>query len=139
MQGIKRRIVFITLYEGLAICASSVLLLAFSDTGLAGSAPLAVATSAVAVGWNLFYNWLFERWEKGRKQRGRGVGRRIAHAIGFEGGLLVILLPLIAWWLGISMLEALVADLGLLAFFLGYTFAFNWAFDRVFGLPTAAA
>jgi len=30
-------------------------------------------------------------------------------------------------------------DLGLVIFFLVYTFVFNWAFDRVFGLPASAA
>ena len=29
-------------------------------------------------------------------------------------------------------------DLGLVVFFLCYTFVFNWAFDRVFGLPASA-
>ena len=29
-------------------------------------------------------------------------------------------------------------DLGLLLFFLVYTFVFNWVFDRVFGLPASA-
>ena len=43
-----------------------------------------------------------------------------------------------AWWLKVSLLEALVADLGLLLFFFAYTVAFTWAFDRVFGLPASA-
>ena len=43
-----------------------------------------------------------------------------------------------AWWLGISLVEAFVLDLGFLAFFLVYTFAFNLGFDRVFGLPASA-
>jgi uncharacterized membrane protein len=30
-------------------------------------------------------------------------------------------------------------DLGLVVFLLAYTFVFNWAFDRAFGLPTSAA
>ena len=54
---------------------------------------------------------------------------------GFEGGLLVMLVPLMAWWLHVTLLEAFVADLGIFVFFLVYTFAFTWAFDRVFGLP----
>jgi uncharacterized membrane protein len=29
-------------------------------------------------------------------------------------------------------------DLALIVFFLCYTFVFNWAFDRVFGLPASA-
>ena len=29
-------------------------------------------------------------------------------------------------------------DLGLIVFFLCYTFVFNWVFDRLFGLPASA-
>jgi uncharacterized membrane protein len=46
--------------------------------------------------------------------------------------------PVIAWWLDVSFLQALILDLGLLTFFLVYTFAFNWVFDLAFGLPTSA-
>ena len=77
-----------------------------------------------------------------RHQRQAGTGglrRRIAHAIGFEGGLIAFLVPVFAWWLGVSLWDALVMDLGLVVFFLVYTFVFNWAFDRVFGLPASAA
>ena len=38
-----------------------------------------------------------------------------------------------------SLWEALVADIGILLFFLVYTVVFTWAFDRVFGLPQAAS
>jgi uncharacterized membrane protein len=64
--------------------------------------------------------------------------RRIAHGIGFEGGLAVILMPVMAYWLDISLWSAFVADLGLLAFFFVYTVAFTWVFDRIFGLPLSA-
>jgi hypothetical protein len=39
----------------------------------------------------------------------------------------------------VSLWEALVMDLGLVVFFLVYTFVFNWAFDAVFGLPVSAS
>ena len=61
------------------------------------------------------------------------------YAIGFEGGLVAFLVPVFAWWLGVSLWESLVMDLGLVVFFLVYTFVFNWSFDRLFGLPTSAA
>ena len=48
-------------------------------------------------------------------------------------------MPLFAWWFDVSLWQALVMDLGLVVFFLCYTFAFNWGFDRVFGLPASAA
>ena len=100
---------------------------------------LAVIASVVAVLWNLTFNALFERWEAGQAVRGRSVRRRIAHAIGFEGGLVAFLVPMFAWWLDVSLWEALVMDLGLVVFFLIYTFVFNWAFDAIFGLPASAA
>ncbi|WPB59034.1 PACE efflux transporter [Xylophilus sp. GOD-11R] len=141
MQGIWRRVVFVTLYEGIAIACTSIGLASFSGghDQLASATLVAVGSSAIAIVWNLAFNWLFERWEAGQAQRGRGIGRRIAHAIGFEGGLALMLIPLVAWGLGVSLLEAFWLDIGLLAFFLVYTFVFNWAFDRIFGLPASAA
>ncbi|RYF75886.1 MAG: PACE efflux transporter [Comamonadaceae bacterium] len=139
MQGIRRKVVYIGLYEAIAILAASVGLAAMSGQGLMHAGGLAVATSAVAVVWNLVFNSLFEAWEARQARRGRSLLRRIAHAIGFEGGLVTFLVPLIAWWLEVSLWQALVMDLGLVVFFLIYTFVFNWAFDRVFGLPASAA
>ena len=138
MQGIKRRVVYISLYEGIAIVVASVGLALMSGQGLGHSGVLAVIASAIAVVWNLAFNALFERWEARQPVRGRSIGRRVAHAIGFEGGLVTLLVPTIAWWLNISLWDALVMDLGLVLFFLVYTFVFNWAFDSIFGLPASA-
>lgn len=138
MQGAKRRVVYVGLYEFIAIVLSAILLELMSGAGAAESLGLAVAASAVAIIWNLIFNGLFERWESGRKQQGRSLGIRILHAIGFEGGLLIFLIPLVAWWYDVSFWQALLMDLGLLIFFLVYTFVFTWAFDRVFGLPASA-
>ena len=61
-----------------------------------------------------------------------------AHAIGFELGFIITLVPLFAWWLHIGLWQALVLDIGLSVFFLVYTFVFNLGFDKVFGLPASA-
>lgn len=139
MQGIQRKVVYVTLYEGIAILCASVGLAALSGAGAGTSTALATVCSVIAVVWNLIFNSLFEAWESRQPVRGRSVARRIAHAIGFEGGLAAVLVPLFAWWLDIGLWEALVFDAALLLFFLVYTFAFNWGFDRVFGLPASAA
>ncbi|MFP5467025.1 MAG: PACE efflux transporter [Gammaproteobacteria bacterium] len=138
MQGIRRKIVYVTLYELIAIAASTagLMLLSSSSVGHAGVA--AVAASVIAVVWNFVFNTLFERWEARQAERGRSVWRRIAHAIGFEGELVFSLVPLFAWWLDISLWQAFMLDLGLIVFFLIYTFVFNLAFDKVFGLPASA-
>ena len=53
-------------------------------------------------------------------------------------GLVITLVPAFAWWLDLTLWEAFVMDIGLIVFFLIYTFVFNWVFDRVFGLPASA-
>jgi len=138
VQGIKRKVVYITLYEIIAIAMSTAGLALLSGNEVAHASVAAVAASAIAVIWNLVYNTLFERWEARQAKRGRSVLRRVAHAIGFEGGLVVTLVPLFAWWLNITLWQAFVLDLGLIVFFLVYTFVFNLAFDKIFGLPASA-
>lgn len=139
MQGVKRRVVYVGLYELVAIVLSAILLKLISNADAANSLGIAVVASAIAILWNLAFNYGFERWEKRRKHQGRSLGIRVLHAVGFEGGLVVFLVPVLAWWLEVSFIEALILDLGLLVFFLFYTFIFNWAFDAVFGLPAAVS
>ena len=139
MQGIRRKVVYVSLYEGFAILFASIGLAHLSGAGASTSTALAVMSSVIAVLWNLGFNGLFEAWEARQTVRGRSVRRRIVHAIGFEGGLAAILVPIFAWWLGVGLWEALLFDAALLVFFLVYTFVFNWIFDRVFGLPASAA
>ena len=97
-----------------------------------------VLASVTAVIWNVVYNTLFEAWEARQGTRGRSVLRRVVHAIGFEGGLVLAIVPMFAWALGTSLQDAFLLDIGLVVFFMLYSFAFNWAFDLVFGLPKAA-
>jgi uncharacterized membrane protein len=137
MQGIKRKLVYVSLYEGLAIAFASVGLAWLSDGGAARSTALAVMSSAIAMLWNLSFNTVFEAWEARQVERHRSVRRRVVHAIGFEGGLAALLVPVFAWWLNVSLWQALWMDIALLVFFLVYTFVFNWCFDRAFGLPDA--
>ncbi len=133
-----RRVLQALLYEGIAVA-----IVAPTLTWIFGSPPLTaftltLATSAVALSWNYLYNAIFERWEERQPARGRSLARRLVHSAGFELGLVVLLVPLIAWWLEVSLWQAFLADLGLMAFFFFYTMVFTWAFDRVFGLPASA-
>ena len=138
LQGLRRRITYVSLYEALAIAVVTLALLAFTDESPFSAGGLAVGSSVIAMAWNLVFNTLFERWERAQPVRGRSTARRVAHAIGFEGGLVLWLVPFFAWWLQVSLWQALLMDEGLLVFFLVYTFVFTWVFDRLFGLPAAA-
>lgn len=134
-----RRILQAVLYEVFAVAfVSPVLSFAF-DEPAGSSFGLAIVLSAIALAWNYVFNGLFERWEARQAVRGRSFARRLAHGLGFEGGLVIILVPVMALWLRVSLLAAFVANLGLLVFFFAYAIVFTWAFDRVFGLPASAA
>ncbi|MFS0827090.1 PACE efflux transporter [Pseudomonas phoenicis] len=138
MQGKARKIVQAILYEVIAVaCVAPALALMF-DAGMAHSTVLSLLMSGIALSWNMAFNWAFERWEAGRVQRRRTLWRRFLHALGFEGGLVLLLLPLVAFWLEISLWQALLTNLALFAFFFVYAFVFQWAFDKVFDVPLSA-
>lgn len=139
MKPRNRRILQAILYEVFAIAFVGPLLSVAFTKPAASTFALAVVLSTIALTWNYVFNWIFERWESRQTVRGRSFARRLAHGAGFEGGLAVLLIPVMSLGLGISPLEAFVANLGLLAFFFVYAIVFTWAFDRVFGLPASAA
>jgi uncharacterized membrane protein len=138
MQGIKRRVVYVGLYELLVIMLSALLLkwLTHADSG--ESLALSIILSVIAILWNLAFNYGFEFWEAKTQQQGRNLRTRSLHTLGFEIGLLVLSVPLLMWWLDIGLVQALVLDFSLMVFFLVYTFVFTWVFDTVFGLPESA-
>ncbi|WP_313645716.1 PACE efflux transporter [Pseudomonas sp.] len=138
MQGKARKIVQAILYEAIAVaCVAPALEFAFA-AGMAQSTVLSVLMSAIAMSWNMAYNWVFERWEARQAQRQRTLLRRVVHALGFEGGLVLILLPLVAYWLDVTLWAALLTNLALFLFFFVYAFVFQWGFDKVFDVPLSA-
>lgn len=138
MGPLTRRVVQVALYEAIAIAVVALALALAFDEPAPSALGLSVLTSGIAVTWNYLFNTWFERWESRQAVKGRSWRRRVAHGVGFEGGLTVFLVPVMAWWLDTTLWLAFMADLGLLVFFLIYTMAFTWAFDKVFGLPQSA-
>lgn len=138
MQGIKRKVVYVGLYEAIAIASITAAMTWLSGQGAGHAGILAVASSVIAITWNLVYNTLFEAWEARQATRGRSLGRRIAHAVGFQGVMMLIGIPLYAWWLEVTLAQAFMLNIGMIVFFLVYSFCYNWAFDLVFGLPASA-
>ncbi|WP_404863480.1 PACE efflux transporter [Georhizobium sp. MAB10] len=131
LSPVARRITYVVIFEVIAISLATLLLTALSGGEAHGSFPVAAASSLAAIVWNFVYNTLFERWEQGRQIETRALGLRIAHTIGFEGGLIAILIPLFMWWYQVGPVEALKMEVALLVFFLVFTFVFTWIFDRL--------
>jgi uncharacterized membrane protein len=138
MQGKIRKIFQASFYELTTIAIETVIFSVFFNQPAKSSGLLSVVISILAMGWNILFNTIFERWEARQKDRQRRLKRRILHALGFEGGLTIILVPTLAIWLKISLWEAFITDLALLIFFLFYSFIFQWLFERVFDTPNSA-
>lgn len=138
MQGPRRKILQALLYESIAITVLSPSIALIYDEGLVHAGALSVMLSVSALVWNVLFNAVFEYWEARQPQRARTLSRRLLHSLGFEGGLVLMLVPLVAWWLGISWWAALVTDLGLFVFFFFYALVFQWCFDKLFDLPVSA-
>ncbi len=139
MQGVKRKLVYVTAYELIGMTISALGLALLSGHAPSSTGPLAVVITTLAVSWNFIYNYLFEWWESRQASRTRTLKRRILHAVGFQLTLVVYLIPLIAWWMGITLWQALLLDMALIVIIPCYTFLFNWAFDKLFGLPASGS
>lgn len=95
-----------------------------------------VVGSLVATLWNVVYNYLFDLVLKHRFGTTQKPPRlRVVHAVLFELGLLVALLPFVAWYLDISLWQALQMDVALALFYMAFAYVFAWAYDRIFPLP----
>lgn len=138
MSPTNRRVCQALLYEiGAVAMVTPILTFAF-DADVSSTLPLSVVMATIALTWNYLFNALFERWEKKQVVKGRSWQRRLVHGAGFEGGLVIVLVPLTAYWLNITIWQALIAEIGLLITFFFYAIVFTWVFDKVFGLPTSA-
>ena len=138
MQGVKRKLVYVGGYEVLGLVLGTSVMTLLTGNSLSSTGPLAIIISVVCTSWNMGYNYLFEAWESRQKDRTRTVWRRILHAVGFQITLVCFLVPLIAWWLNISLVHAFLLDIVFIVYVPFYTLAYNWAFDKIFGLPASA-
>lgn len=101
---------------------------------------LLAVIAAIAAVWNALYNTTFDWIEgrlTGRTADRRPVPLRVAHAVGFEGGLLLVSLPVVMAWTGMGWLQALLADAGLAAAYVVYAYVFNLGYDRAFPVSQA--
>lgn len=94
---------------------------------------LVVLGATAATMWNYIFNLVFDHalnWR--RRDVRKTMPLRIVHAVLFEATLLVLLLPLFAWWLGVPLIAALVMEISFAAFYLSYAFVFTWSYDSLF-------
>ncbi|MGN6449950.1 MAG: PACE efflux transporter [Brucella intermedia] len=101
---------------------------------------IGIVSATTATVWNFLFNLGFDNaMLRFTGSASKSMIVRVLHAILFEGGLVVLLIPFIAWYLGISLVAALVMDIAIVVFYLVYAFVFNIAYDKLFPLPVGQA
>jgi uncharacterized membrane protein len=126
----RERAVHALIFEVLAVALTAPVLSWVMKMPMAHAGLLTLMISLVAMTWNMIFNSMFDRIER-HWRLVRTMAMRMVHATAFEAGLVAIVVPLVAWWLDMSLLDALILDIGLLLFFLPYTFVFNLVYDKL--------
>jgi uncharacterized membrane protein len=105
------------------------------DLPMADITVVRMACAIIATVWTYVYNFAFDAMmQRMTGGSGKSIPIRVLHAVLFEAGLLAMLTPLMAWYLGISLLQAFLMDVAFALLYILYAFVFNWAYDRVLGV-----
>lgn len=111
-----------------------------SGVSMMDSVGLLAVFALMAALWNAAFNTAFD-WVEGRLSGRtadlRPLFLRVAHALMFELGLMLMTLPVLMAWTGMGWLEAVMADIGLVLAYVVYAFLFNIAYDRVFPIRSS--
>jgi len=101
---------------------------------------IGIVSATIATLWNFIFNMGFDRaLLRLRGSVRKTMALRVAHTLLFEAGLVIMLIPMIAWYLDIGLWAALLMDVAIVVFYLGYGFLFNIAYDAVFPVAGGAA
>ena len=106
------------------------------DLPLADLTVVRMACAIIATVWTYAYNLAFDTvLQRLSGGPGKSIPMRVLQAVLFEAGLLAMLTPLMACYLGISLVQALLMDVAFAVVFVLYAFVFNWGYDRILSVP----
>ena len=126
----KRRIIHALSYEIILLVIIAIALSFIFKVPMEVTGTLGIAMAVTSVIWNMIFNHYFEKFEAKRKLK-RTFGVRVLHAIGFEGGLMLATIPMVAYALNMPIWQAILTDLSLTTCILVYTFIFQWCYDHI--------
>ena len=126
----KRRWIHALSYEVILLVIIALGLSYMFEMPMQVTGGLGIAMAVTSVLWNMLFNHYFEKFEA-KHQLQRTFKIRILHAIAFEGGLMLATIPMVAYALEISLLQAILIDLLMTLSILLYTFIFQYCYDHV--------
>ncbi|MEN4535913.1 PACE efflux transporter [Pantoea agglomerans] len=122
------RVLHAVVFEVVANVLVFFILIIITSAAPSQSLLLTLVSSTLAMGWNYLFNLMFDSVQL-RIGFKKNLRMRCFHAVLFEAGLLLVLIPFAAWWLDITLFSALRLESGLVLFFLTYAFLFNLLWD----------
>lgn len=127
-KSFKERIFHTVIFEVTANVIIALSLAWLMNVSVLQSGSLSVISALTATVWNFVFNKLFDALQK-KHQFQRTFLVRAIHAVGFETGLIISLIPVAMFMLNLTIAEAFFVEIGLVLFFLPYTMLFNWLYD----------
>ena len=127
-KSVKERVFHAVIFEVTANVIIALSLARLMNVSVLQSGSLSVISALTATVWNFIFNKLFDSLQK-KHQFQRTFLVRAIHAVGFETGLIISLIPVAMVMLNLTVAEAFFVEIGLVLFFLPYTMLFNWLYD----------
>lgn len=132
-RSLADRIRHALMFEAIALLLFIPIFTYFLGFSVASMGVVGIVSSIVATLWNFIYNIIYDKTlYKFRGNVDKTLKDRVLHAMFFEFGLLFLLIPFISWYLKITLVDALIMDVWIVAFYLFFAFLFNLVYDRMF-------
>ena len=120
-------------FEVIALILSIPIMSFFFSFDIKDIGVIAIVGSIMATIWNYGFNIVFDKgMVRFKRSTFKTPAIRVLHVLLFESGLLMLYLPMVAWYLGISLWQAFIMDASLVGFYLFYNLSYNWAYDKIF-------
>ncbi len=123
------RMIHAVLYEITSVIFAGLVLFLFTNYSMSAVSTTMLVIITVSMLWNMLFNYLFDRVFTGKREQ-RSMKTRMVHTLFFEGGLVLLTTPIIAYMLNVSVWTALMMDLGITFAVMVYTYVFNWIYDH---------
>ncbi len=138
----RERLLQTVSFELGGIVLATPLYMAVSGAPASEGAALVTALAVVVAFWTLLHNWAFDvvEWRlAARVASDRPQVWRVVHAVSHEVTSLVVTVPVILWMTDYGVIGAVLLDLGLTVFYVGYAYVFHVVYDRLRPVQRSAA
>ncbi len=134
LRTMRERMIQTLAYEVIGLALAVPIFVASFGSGTAESVLLLGLMVVAVLFWAPIHNTAFDWFDlrlTGRPASARPHRLRVVHAFSYEISCIFFTLPMFMVLGGLSLTEALLADIGLTLFYVGYAYVFHLVYDRL--------